>query len=144
MWKCFLSPNIDLRSLECGVSFLVCCSTNPWRFPATAACCEHDAMPLWDPRAAAVRALEAAGNATLAPLGLGRGVNFWTDVTRAPNKTTLRAITLARPIYMPAACVDNDDLMALVRALNAACLKAHPSAVYCNVGVQVYPNPPTK
>ena len=120
------------------------CGTNPWRFPASAACCEHNAMPQWVPLAAAVRALEAAGNATLARAGLRKGVNLWTDATRAPDNMTLRAITLARPLYMPSACMGTGDLMSLVRELNAACAKAHPAAVYCNIGVQVYPDPPTK
>jgi hypothetical protein len=105
--------------------------------------CFHQTISEWKPYAQLLRSMEAAGNATLGDPG---GENLWENRAVAsvdparPQLAALRILGLARPIYTPEACLDVDDLYELTNSLNSAC-RQNASNVYCNVGVQRYPDP---
>jgi DNA-binding beta-propeller fold protein YncE len=115
-----------------------------YTFPTNATYCFYQSWPEWEPFATAVRAMEAAGNATLAP---ATGVNWWTNPAVATAGegpapiTSLQSFTLARPFFLPNVCYNEADAMVFSQELNAECMK-QKSVVYCNVGIQFYPDPP--
>jgi hypothetical protein len=118
----------------------ICGPGGDYSFKTNASYCFRMAMPDWVQFASAVTAMEVAGNNSLAPSPGGN--NWWANPARATvgKGTVLQSFTLAQPIFVPEACTNPEDMTALVDQLNANCLK-DPSVVYCNVGVQAYPNP---
>ena len=105
--------------------------------------CFHQTIAEWKPYAQLLRAMEAAGNATLGGTG---GESLWQNRAVAsvdparPELAALQILGLARPTYAPEACLDVDDLFTLTKDLNAEC-RQNASNVYCNVGIQRYPDP---
>ena len=105
--------------------------------------CFHQTIAEWKPYAQLLRAMEAAGNATLGGTG---GESLWQNRAVAsvdparPELAALQILGLARPTYAPEACLDVDDLFTLTKDLNAEC-RQNASNVYCNVGIQRYTDP---
>ncbi len=113
-------------------------------FPTNATSCVYDAFGLWTEHFAYIAdAQEQEANETLAP---GGGRNWWTTATVAeaaehPATTTLQSLVLERPVFVPAACGQAEDMAVLRQQLEAARCGAS-SAVYCRVELHAHPNPP--
>ena len=138
----------------------------PWRFPgwsrSNTTCCFFQCRPkcnsapshelTWCSPAYAklVNHMEAVGKVTLDPVLQVGGKNVWENRALAQtsasadkaNITTLRSLELFKPTFMPSLCINTADMMTLTKELSAACLGEQSGAVYCNIGVQVYPDPP--
>ena len=83
--------------------------------------------------------MQAAGNATTG------GDVWWQNPAVGRLRISgaavdLESLTLATPFFLPTACLDGADLMAIAAALSGEC-RAKRRVVYCNVGVQFYPIP---
>jgi hypothetical protein len=129
-----------------------CMNQSAYSWPYNATACLQNALSFWEPFAYVVRALEREGNETLASDGDG-GRNYWLNpavatvsgVGDSPRSTTrsvtFESFTLYRPFYLPDACSDAQDMHALVSHLDATCRTNRSDVLYCNVGVQWYPNP---
>lgn len=121
-----------------------CMNQSAYTFPnKNTTACFFQAYALWDQFADVVTAMEKEANKSLAP---GGGHNWWHNPAIATHTsgtaTTFRSMTLARPIFLPNACYDEPDVMEIIGGLNKAC-RANRRHIYCNIGLQYYPNPTT-
>ena len=138
------SAECAATATSCGYNGTAASCRNEYFFGGrNATMCFHQTIAEWKPYAQLLRAMEAAGNATLGGPG---GESLWQNRAVAsvdparPKLAALQILGLARPTYAPEACLDADDLFTLTHDLNAEC-RQNASNVYCNVGIQRYPDP---
>ena len=110
-----------------------------YTFPTNATYCFHNAIPEWAAFGGLIRQMQAAGNATTG------GDVWWQNPAVGRLRISgaavdLESLTLATPFFLPTACLDGSDLMAIAAELSGEC-RAERRVVYCNVGVQIYPIP---
>jgi len=116
-----------------------CNNVPQYMFPTNATYCFHNAIPEWAAFGGLIGQMQAAGNATTG------GDVWWQNPAVGRLRISgaavdLESLTLATPFFLPTACLDGADLMAIAAELSGEC-RAERRVVYCNVGVQFYPIP---